>query len=135
MDADRRLTDTEADKALRDLFRANGHVEAPVGLDARILQRIAVAPKPALKPEAELLPKWVWWMLSAGLVCLTVFLLANSSGSEPSVLSGYLQSIPSFSFAGVFSSPWLWMGCGSLALLLGLDVALERRRVTGAAVR
>ncbi len=129
MDADRRLNESEADKALRDLFRTSGHVEAPAGLDARILQRIAVAPKPVLKPEAALLPKWVWGAMVVGLVGLTIFLLANSSATEPSVLSPYLQSIPSFSFAGLFSSPWLWMGCGSLVLLLGLDVVLERKRL------
>lgn len=123
------MNESEANKALRDLFRTSGHVEAPVGLDSRILQRVAIAPKPALKPEAALLPKWVWGAMVVGLVGLTIFLLANSSATEPSVLSPYLQSIPSLSFAGLFSSPWLWMGCGSLVLLLGLDVMLERKRL------
>ena len=128
MDAHRKLKETDADKALRDLFRASGQVVAPVGMDARILQRIAVVATPALKPEAALLPKWVWGALVVGLVGLTAYLLANSSGAGPGVLSQYFGSIPSFSFVGIFSSPWLWMGCGSLVMLLGLDVVLERKR-------
>ncbi|MFZ1687465.1 MAG: hypothetical protein WAU70_08595 [Flavobacteriales bacterium] len=129
MDTHRRLTATEADKALRGLFRTSGHAEAPVGIDARILQRIALAPRPLAQPERALLPKWVWGAMIAGLIGLTIFLLSSSTGAEPSVLSKYFSSLPSFSFAGIFSSPWLWMGCGSLMMLLGLEVVLERRRL------
>lgn len=142
MDADRKLNASEprsigeqdADKALRDLFRSTGHVAAPESMDARILQRIALAPRPVLKREAALLPKWVLGAVVVAFVALTVYLLSNADGSATSPLSQYLPSLPSFSFGNIFTSPWLWMGLGSLALLLGLEVVLERRRLMGASM-
>lgn len=132
MDADRRLNEQEADKALRDLFRASGHAEAPAGMDARILQRIALSPRPVQKPEAALLPKWVWVAGMAAFVALTVYLLGNADGSAVSPFAQYLPSLPAFSLGNVFSSPWLWTGFGSLVLLLGLEIVLERKRLATA---
>ncbi|MEO8068707.1 MAG: hypothetical protein ABI599_13515 [Flavobacteriales bacterium] len=135
MDADGKLNEQDADKALRDLFRTSGHVAAPAGMDARILQRIALAPRPALKPEAALLPKWVLGAGVAAFVALTVYLLANADGAAASPFAQYLPTLPSFSVGTFFSSPWLWMGGASLAVLLGLEVVLERKRLMTQGVR
>jgi hypothetical protein len=129
MDADRRLNEHEADRALRNLFQASGRVGAPAGMDARILQRIAVTSAPARVPEPALLPKWVWSAMAIGLAGLIIFLLSRSTGTEPSVLGQFFQQVPSFSFGGLFTSPWLWMGCGSVLLLLVLEAVLEKKRV------
>ncbi len=128
MDAHRRLKEEEAEKALRDLFVAAGRVEAPASIDARILQRIALAPKP-VTPEPALLPKWVLVAAALAFCSLAVFLFANSpSNTEPGYLDKLFQGIPKFSLQKVFTSPWLLMTLLTVGGLMALDVLLARGR-------
>lgn len=128
MDADRRLKEDEADKALRRLFAASGHVKAPNELEARILQRIALAPKP-ITPEPELLPKWVWIAAAIAFCGLAAFLFATSpAATGPSYMDKLFQNIPEFSLQQAFTSPWLLMTLLTIGGLMALDVFLVRGR-------
>ncbi|MBK8499524.1 MAG: hypothetical protein IPL52_12110 [Flavobacteriales bacterium] len=128
MDAHRRLKEDEADKALRELFVAAGRVEAPSSIDVRILQRIALAPKP-ITPEPELLPKWVWIAAAIAFCGLAAFLFATSpAATGPSYTDKLLQSVPEFSLERVFTSPWLMMTVLTIGVLMALDVFLARGR-------
>lgn len=128
MDAHRGLNEDEADKALRQLFKAAGRVEAAAGMDARILQRIALTSKPPVT-EPALLPKWVWIAGAMAFLGLAVFLLANSAATTgPSYSDQLLQRVPEFSLAPVLTSPWLIFGSLAIGLLMALDVLLARQR-------
>lgn len=128
MDAHRRLKEDEADKALRALFVAAGRVEAPSSIDARILQRIALAPKP-ITPEPALLPKWVWIAAALAFGGLVVFLLANDqAASGPGYLNNLFKGLPEFSLTNVLTSPWLLMTLLTVGGLMALDVFLVRGR-------
>lgn len=129
MDADRRLREEEADKALRDLFVAGGRVRAPTNIDARILQRIALAPKP-IRPEPALLPMWVWIAAAIAFCGLATFLFATSpTATGPSYLDKLFRSMPQFSLAGLLTSPWLLMTLLAIGSLMALDVLLARGRM------
>jgi hypothetical protein len=128
MDAHRRLKEDEADKALRDLFAGGGRVKAPANLEARVLQRIALAPKP-ITPEPELLPKWVWIATATVFCGLAAFLFAKSPASaEPSYLDKLFHGIPEFSVQNVLTSPWLLLSVLTVGGLMALDLFLERGR-------
>lgn len=115
------MNEQDADKLLRELFQQAGPLQAPEGLDARILQRLAVTPKTAPIPEKPLLPAWAWaagGLLLAGLV----FVPGGSA------FTGWMDRLPSFDLDKVLASPWLMMGSVTCAALLGLDAWLNRRR-------
>ena len=124
MDATRGLNEQDADKALRDLFHQAGPLSAPDGLEARVLQRIAVTARPALAPEKPLLPKWAWY--AGGLGLLAVAFLPGNGTSSP---SPWVEKIPDFSLENAISSPWLMMALATGALLIGLDTWLTTRRL------
>ena len=81
MDAPRGLNEPDADKALRTLFKEAGGFLAPEGLDARILQRIAVSPRPAIVPEKPLLPKWTWLVAAALVLGIGLTPIKSASAS------------------------------------------------------
>lgn len=115
------MTEREADKALRDLFKEAGSFSAPAGLEARILQHIAVLPKPALAPSRPLLPNWTWFIavpLAIGLVLFPGFNL-----DVPALAQGI-----NIDWKPLFGSPWLRMGLGAGVALLALDAWLNRQR-------
>ena len=116
------MNEQDADKLLRDLFQQSGPIKAPEGLEARILQRLAVMPKTALAPEKPLLPTWTW---AAGGVLLTglAFLPAGSGSTQ------WTAHIPSFDWGTALSSPWLMMGLATCTGLLALDIWLNKRRL------
>ncbi len=113
------MNEQDADKLLRELFQQSGPLKAPEGLDARILQRIAVMPGAALVPDKALLPKWTW--LVAALIVLGIGLVPGSDAS-----TSWLDRIPSYDLGAILSSQWLIMALGALAALLGLDAWLNR---------
>jgi hypothetical protein len=123
MGASRGLNEREADKLLRDLFQGAGQFSAPEGLDARILQRIAVLPRTAILPDKPLLPKWTW--LFALPIVVGIGLLP--SGHAP---TSWSDRIPSFDWSTILASPWLIMGLASFTVLLGLDAWLNRKRTS-----
>ena len=128
MDAEREL---KTDKALRDLFLQAGHQAAPAGIDARIMGRIAVTATSSIKPERSLVPPSAWVVVGTVLVGSIGWLLANSGTTDGSgYLDSLLRSLPSFSFSGIFSSPWVMMGGASLVALLGLEALLSHRTTT-----
>ena len=116
------MNEQDADKLLRDLFRQSGPIQAPEGLDARILQRIAVLPHPALVPDKALLPKWTWAVGAALAIGLVLF----PGISTPTSWPGH---IPTINWDKVLGSPWLMMGVGACVALLGLDTWLNKRRL------
>ncbi len=125
MDAPRGMNERDADEALRELFRRDGLFQAPEGLDARILQRIAVLPRPGLVPQKALLPKWTWSIAIALVTGIALF-----PGFElPVPRFGHISAI---NWEPVFSSPWLMMGVAACVSLLGLDAWLNRLKQRGA---
>jgi hypothetical protein len=115
------MNEHQADKALRGLFQQTGALSAPEGLDARILQRIAVMPKPVAAPQQPLLPKWTW--LISTTLALGIALYPGFKFSVPR-----LGRIPSFDWKPFLDSPWLMMGVCACVALLGLDAWLNRER-------
>ncbi len=115
------MNERDADKLLRDLFQQSGPIQAPEGLDARILQRIAVTSRIAPTPDKPLLPKWAW---VAGGALLTGLAVLPGGGASP----GWTAHVPTFDWQRVLSSPWLMMGSVACAALLGLDTWLNRPR-------
>lgn len=118
---DRRAGEQDADKLLRDLFQQAGALQAQEGLDARILQRIAVVPAPQPRVETPLLPKWAW-----GLGAVVLIALAFTPGVGHT--SVWRVDLPAVDLSPWFTSPWLTMGLGSLTVLLALEAWLVKRR-------
>lgn len=115
------MNEKEADKALRDLFQQDGVLRAPEGLDARILQRIALTPRTVIAPEKPLLPKWTWLIAIAGLCALV--LLGGPSGGP-----GWSDRLPAYDWEPYLRSPWTMMALATITALLGLQTWLDRRR-------
>ena len=114
------MNEQDADKLLRDLFKQAGQFSAPEGLDARILQRIAVSPRTAIVPDRPLLPKWAWLVAVPIVVGIGFIPSGNTSAS-------WFDRIPSLDWSMVLASPWLIMGLASFTVLLGLDAWLNRK--------
>lgn len=115
------MNEQDADKLLRGLFQQAGPLQAPEGLDARILQRLAVTPKAAPVPDKPLLPTWTW--IGGGLVLAGLAFLPGGNASTT-----WMDRLPSFDLDKILTSPWLMMGSATCAALLGLDAWLNRRR-------
>lgn len=118
---DRQAGEQDADKLLRDLFQQAGALQAPEGLDARILQRLAVLPAPQPRMETPLLPKWAWGL---GAVVLIALVFMPGGGQT----SAWRMELPAIDISTWFTSPWLTMGLGSLTVLLALEAWLVKRR-------
>lgn len=104
----------EADAALRDLFREAGGLDAPEGMDARVLQQLAGTP--AVQRERPLLPMWAWGM-GAALVVAAVWTARDDA-------TGW---IPAMHLATVLRSSWTLMTIGAGTLLFALHVWLNGR--------
>ncbi len=115
------MTERDADMALRDLFKEAGDLSAPEGLDMRILQRIALMPKPAIVPDKPLLPKWTWLIAAVLVVGL---ILSPGIGALPEGM----WRLPSFHWDMALPFPWMFMGLGACMGLLALDAWLNKRR-------
>lgn len=115
MDAPVEPDHAKADKALRDLFQEAGLSSAPSGMEARIMQRIAVTAVRPVAVSAPLLPKWTWGL--AALATVAVIALLPLSGTTAT--STWNLSIPSFSLGSLLSSKWV---LGSVACAVGLLV-------------
>lgn len=113
----------QTDKLLRELFRTTGPLEAPRGMDARIMQRIAVAPAVPGVVAAPLLPKWTW-LLAIGLVITVFYGAFTTSGSD----STWMPRMPSFDLAGVLTSPWVLGGVMVATILLAVEAWWVTRR-------
>ena len=122
MDAPRGLKSSAADKALRNLFQETGLLSAPEGLDARVLQRIAITAKPVLKPERPLLPVWAW---AAGAISVVAIALIPSE--KTGTAAPLTKWIPTIHFDTVLSSPWVLLALATGACLLALDTYLGKR--------
>lgn len=130
MDADRKLSEHEAEQALKHLFRANGVMSAPEGMDIRIMQRIALNAKPAMVPEAALISPWMWILGGLGSLALAVFsYFIPASAVDPGPVEHVLSSLPIRSLRTALTSHWAFMGAASLGLLMALDAALRRMRL------
>lgn len=115
----------KADRALRDLFQEAGLVSAPEGMEARIMQRIAVTATRPVRVSAPLLPKWTW-----GLAALaTVALIALLASSGTSATSTWSLPIPSFALGSVFSSKWVLGGIACAVGLFILETRLSAKRL------
>ncbi|QQR85516.1 MAG: hypothetical protein IPJ76_12960 [Flavobacteriales bacterium] len=126
MDAHRRLNTAQGDNALRELFRESGHHRAPEGMEARILQRLAVMPAPVRSAEPALIPKWMWSGAGALMLVCMGLLLAQPGQSGDGLLQRYVPEVPSLSL-DVFTSGWFLMAASCGLLLLAADTLLARR--------
>ncbi len=116
------MNEQDADKLLRDLFQQSGPIQAPEGLDARILQRIAVSARTTSVREEPLLPNWTW-AVGGVLLAGIAFMPGGTSASR------WTEHVPSFDLSTALSSPWLIMGLATCTALLGLDTWLNKRRL------
>lgn len=126
MDAHRRSQLNQGDGALRELFRESGHRNAPDGLEARILQRIAVMPAPQRPAEPALMPKWMWYGAGALLLACIVMVLSQPGSGGTGLLQRYVPDVPSLPLA-VFTSGWVLMAAACGLALIAMDTLLARR--------
>ncbi len=119
------------DKVLCELFHAAGPLEAPVGMDARIMQRIALTPVAPVVVAAPLLPKWTW-LLGAALIAAVLYVAFTTTGSSNST---WVQRIPYFDLGAVLASKWVLSGLVVVGALLALEAWLVTRPRSGALLR
>jgi len=125
MDAHRGLNDQDADKALRDLFRSSGRLTAPEGLDARVLQRIALVNRP-ITPAAGLIPTWVWIALAGGFAAFVAYIYSGATTDTVGRIERVLSGLPRFPISDLLSSPWVLLTACSAVAFLAMDSLLER---------
>ena len=121
------MNDDRMDQALRKLFAEQGALQAPPGMESRIMQRIAVLPQHRASIERPLMPALGWGvvvLIIAGLVVIGATLPSEGSGAS---------LIPSFDLSGILSSKWVLAAVGCAAVLLGLEQWLGRQRVSRSA--
>jgi hypothetical protein len=103
-----------------------GHQDAPAGIDARIMDRIAVVTVAAQKEKA-LLPPTAWALAGLALIGSIAWVLVNSNTADGAgYLDSLFRSMPRISLTNILASPWMMMGGGSLVALLGLEALLSR---------
>ena len=128
MDAPRRLTDSEADRKLRDLFAQAGPLYAPDDLEIRVLRHLEAEPAALSTAERPLIANWVWLAIGSLLMVLMLFSLwlPVSAGTSESLFERYLpeRTIPDLSM--VLGSPWTLMALICAAAFLGLEAFLFR---------
>ena len=130
MDAPLDPEQARADERLRELFHAAGPLEAPLGMDARIMQRIAITPAAPVVVAAPLLPKWTW-LLGAALLAAVLYVAFNTTGSSDT----WVQRIPSFHLGAVLTSKWVLSGLVVVGALLALEAWLVTRNRSEALLR
>lgn len=131
MDTPRRLTPDAADDALRDLFREAGHLQAPEGLEARVLARLAVMPRPVPVPSTPLVPRWALWAGALLLGSIALLLL-----NAPAQGTGLLPDLPTATALreGFFwlRSPWTLSTLALALVLFATDNAGDLARAFAA---
>jgi hypothetical protein len=115
------LNQERADKALRDLFGSEGMFAAPDDLDAKIMERITLAPV----KEKALLPSWTWLLLVA-VFALPLFIPIQSRFKLPEIS----KWIPDIHLA--LGPSWLLPALAAAVALLGFEAWLIHRRSTTA---
>ena len=103
MDAPVEPDHAKADQALRALFQEAGLVSAPGGMEARIMQRIAVTAVRPLTASAPLLPKWAWGIAALAAVAVIMLFVSSDTASTPT----WSLRLPSFSLKSVLGSKWV----------------------------
>lgn len=128
MDAPRRLTDSEADRKLRDLFAQAGSLHAPDDLELRVLFHLKAEAAALSTEERPLIANWVWLTLGSLLMVLMLFSLWTpvSAGTSESLFQRYLpeRTIPDLSM--VLRSTWTLMALICAAAFLSLEAFLFR---------
>jgi len=129
MDARRGLTDREADRKLRDLFARTGPLEAPEGMDARILNALAAERSPQ-RDVPPLLPRWVWPVAGASLLVLLIlpFFAAGAQSVPAGALDLLLERIAHSRLSAMTARPWFRYGTLAAVLLLGMELWLSKPR-------
>jgi len=126
MDAHRKLTDNEADEALRALFAEHGTAHTPEGIDTRIMVRI-MATQVARSEVVSLIPRSTWIGIGMGVLALALYILLApdpaTSTTDP------LFAIPS-GLLDLLGSKWTLMAVVSGGLLLLFNAYLTRMRTT-----
>ena len=123
MDPHRKLTDSEAAEALRALFAAHGTVDAPSGVDARIMARI-MATQARPTRVRSLIPKTV--LIGTGIVLLTLSLYILIAPEAATDATAPVFNMPSDVLA-LLGSKWTLMTVMSGGLLLLFNSYLSRR--------
>lgn len=120
MDAPRGLNPTDADEALRDLFRDAGTVQAREGFEDAVMARLSRGTAPAT--ERPLLPRWTWALAAA--LCAGLLLMPAKGLDAPAWMTGWTTA---FGKALSPFSDWTVLGLACGTALLALHLWLERR--------
>jgi len=128
MDAPRRLTDTEADRKLRDLFAQAGPLHAPDDIEARVLRQLAAQPAARVIEDKPLIASWIWIAIGTFLLGLIVYSLLAPLSVDPagSTYQRYLHDLTLPHLGNVLRSPWTIMGLACAAAFLSLEAYLFR---------
>ena len=125
MDAGRKLTEHQADRALRGLFMAHGRLTCPVGVEKRVLaqSKSTTITIPIVPP---LIPARAWAVLASLLgILLTIVMIGPSRTSVPN--TEFL--IPMHQITGMLTSPWPLLGAVCMGAFLTLHAYLAHRRM------
>ena len=101
MDAGRKLTEHEADRALRGLFMAHGRLTCPVGVEKRVLaqSKSTTITIPIVPP---LIPARAWAVLASLLgILLTIVMIGPGRTSVPNTE----VLVPMHQITGMLTSP------------------------------
>ncbi|HRH37151.1 MAG TPA: hypothetical protein PK760_02325 [Flavobacteriales bacterium] len=115
------LNNDQTEHALRSLLQEHGALRAPEGMESRIMQHIALLPKPSVVPT-PLMPKWAWG--AAGLTLLAVgigsFTIPTNAGTAVPFLDVDIDLL--------MLTKWIAAAAVCTAILFALDLQLVRTR-------
>lgn len=107
---------------LAALFQEAGPLTAPDGMEERLLQRIAVLPRPSSISVQHLLPPWMLYL--AGALTVGLMLASINTGG------GMATSQPASGVVRALSSEWVLAAALCVACLAALDRLLVRSRIS-----
>lgn len=110
------------DRRLAALFQEAGPVNAPNGIEERVMQRIAVLPRPSSVTVKPLLPHWMLFL--AGALTVGLMLASIRTGS------GMATGQPDSGVVRALSSEWVLAAALCLACLAALDRLFVRSRIS-----
>jgi hypothetical protein len=130
MDAPHQLKEAEADRKLRDLFLKAGPLQAPEGLEARILGQLAANRARPVIVDRPLIGDRTWIALGAVfLVAVVTSMLAPTAAAVRE--SSYLPHLPTLSWSqlsAVLTSPWAFMVLVCSGVFLAFEAYLFRMK-------
>lgn len=131
------MNEAEADRRLRALFHQAGPLQAPEGLEERVLRALGPAPMPAPMSIEPLLPRWTW--PSIGLLLAALGLAAMVGGPvEVEAMGALPKWLPDMELPSLhlmLTHTALRMGMLAMLCFAALELYLSRRRGVKVRVR